>query len=61
MYLKKISSSGAMSFWLRSFCTCTESTLFLSVVTDETIQLDGLYILIRKDHNAALLTNTITR
>jgi hypothetical protein len=35
--------------------TCTESNMLLSAVTDETIHLDGLFILIRKDPTTALL------
>jgi hypothetical protein len=34
---------------------CTESNLLLLAVTDETIHLDGLYILMRNDPTAALL------
>jgi hypothetical protein len=35
--------------------TCAESKLLLSTVTDKTIHLDGLYILMRNDPTAALL------
>jgi hypothetical protein len=38
-----------------TLAACTESTLLFSAVTEETIHLDGLYILIRKDPTAALL------
>jgi hypothetical protein len=32
-----------------------ESSLLMSAVTDESIHLDGLYILVRRDPTAALL------
>jgi hypothetical protein len=35
--------------------TCTETSLLMSAVTDESIHLDRLYILMRRDPTAALL------